>query len=281
MLNVRGVTFDAVVNGPPATSYRWEFGDGNVVERTQEQGAGPVTHEYLAITDETYTVTLTVFRPTGDPMDPCLDTDSIDVDVPGCGCPQIISITSDARRDGCTADGTNRVVVLDAEIAAGSVSSYEWDFGDGQSETIDGTVPDAPRTSHPYGATSEQTYMVKLTARGQEDCEDTAETAVVVAPCDPPPPPDPPPDPTESTGCLWLRWIIVILLAVAVVFVAATLCVPELDELILGILIGIAIGLALGGRDHWSHLVLPLSGEALPVGSVVCVAGPLGGRGLR
>ncbi|MBD3163252.1 MAG: PKD domain-containing protein [Candidatus Eisenbacteria bacterium] len=127
------VTFTDQSTGEIA-SWDWDFGDGGT------STAQNPTHDYTAPGD--YTVTLTVTGPGGSDTEPKIDYISV-------GTVPVADFT------GTPLSGTAPLTVQFTDATTGNPTSWDWDFGDGGTET------DA-NPSHTYA--SEGDYTVTLTA---------------------------------------------------------------------------------------------------------------------
>ncbi len=164
------VMFDGTGSSDPdgtVASYDWDFGDGNT-------GTGPSPqHAYTAT--GTYTVTLTVTDDFGTVSDPAITTATID-----------------ATNQAPTADpngpysGTVGVPVsFDGSGSSdpdGSIVSYAWDFGDGNTGT-------SSSPTHTYMTSG--TFTVSLTVTDDAGATDTAETTATIGEGNLPPVADP------------------------------------------------------------------------------------------
>lgn len=132
-------------------SYEWDFGDGNT-----GTGATP-GHTFAA--SGAYTVTLTVRDNDGTISDPATQSAAVTNLAPAA------SFTHSCTDLACTFDGTG------SSDTDGTIASYAWTFGDGNSGT--GATP-----SHTYGAGG--TYTVTLTVTDNAGGTDALSTSVTV-----------------------------------------------------------------------------------------------------
>lgn len=153
-----GAAFDGSTSADaegPIASYAWNFGDG-------QSGTGAsASHTYA--TGGTFHVTLTVTDGAG-------ATGSVthDVTVAPVNQPPTAAFTSSASALAATFDGST------SSDPEGPISSYAWDFGDGQSGT-------GATASHTYAAAG--SYQVTLTVTdGSGATGSVARTVVAVAP---------------------------------------------------------------------------------------------------
>ncbi len=134
-----------------ATSYSWDFGDGS------SSAAPSPTHVYTQF--GTYTVKLIALNAAG-----CNDT-LVDSDY--------IRIQKTALRiQPLTASGCIPLVVSfsDSLSTAGTVTGYQWNFGDGSSSTLPAPPP------HTYSSVGN--YTVSLIVTNSLGCSDTATATV-------------------------------------------------------------------------------------------------------
>jgi len=141
-------------------SYAWDFGDGTT-------GSGKtVAHTYS--NPGTYTIILTV-KDEYDASDTAAKT--IYVTAPEATGPT-------ASFTASPSSGTSPLnVTLDASgstYSGGTISAYEWTFGDGSTST--GEV-----TSHTYFSSSSQTFTVTLLVRGSDGKTGTASKTISVS----------------------------------------------------------------------------------------------------
>jgi len=165
-------------------SYFWDFGDGT-------NGTGvTVTHTY--VDNGVYTVTLTVTDDDG-----LTDIDSQSITV--LNRPPVASFTASA-----TTVYTGEVIYFNASESYdpdGSIVSYVWDFGDGNTTTVTSSV-----ITHSYIAPG--TYNVTLTVFDDDGLSNSdAETVIVEA---------------QPVGILLYAVIIMVLAAIVVVAVIIT-----------------------------------------------------------
>ena len=141
-------------------SREWDFGDGNTSTATNP------THTYGA--NGTYTVQLII-----NTLDNCADTVSQDVTI---ACIVPATCTADF-----TFDDTNCPTVdfTDASSSNGTVNSWSWDFGDGN-------TANTQNPSHTY--TANGSFDVQLIINTDNNCADTivktVNIACVTPPCD-------------------------------------------------------------------------------------------------
>ncbi len=131
-----------------ATSYAWDFGDGNT--STDENP----THTYAK--DSTYTVKLTATNSAGESNDK-----TATITLKGSSIQVVASFTFTEGTKGGTVIFTNT-----SENAIG----YTWDFGDGNT-----SIEENP--THTYGENN--TYTVKLTVTNAGKSADTTQTVTI------------------------------------------------------------------------------------------------------
>lgn len=149
------VNFDASASADPGgtiASYAWNFGDGNT-----GTGIAP-SHTYLS--DGTYGVTLTV---TDDDGRTASVSQNVVVDA---NEPPVASFTSTVTDNSVAFDATS------SSDPDGTIVSYSWDFGDGNTGT--GVAP-----THNY--TANGTHSVTLTVTDNAGRTDTETQSVSVA----------------------------------------------------------------------------------------------------
>jgi PKD repeat protein len=137
-------------------SYAWNWGDG-----TPAGSGATATHAYAA--PGTFTVTLTVTDDDG-----ATDTATLAVTIaPAANQPPTAAFT--VTEDGLT-------VTFDAATSSdpdGSVASYQWDFGDGETSVA------GPSVTHTYAATG--TYPVTLRVTDDDGAQDDFAQDVTVS----------------------------------------------------------------------------------------------------
>ena len=137
----------------PIVSYLWDFGDGST--------STSMIPNFGYSTFGAYTVTLTVGT-----ADQCFNSISEDVSV------HPIPIPSFSSSLACFG-GTTNFLDLSA-IPEGTVSAWEWDFGDGT------TLASEQSPSHTYTDFGE--FVVRLVSQSAIGCSDTLEQSVFVNP---------------------------------------------------------------------------------------------------
>lgn len=153
------------IQGPPAASYLWDWGDGSEPETTPQPMA---SHRYLTTPGESNqgTVTVTVQGPGS-----CASsTHSAPWTVQACPLfRELTAVTADLRD-------------LEADVqfswaGAGQADQYFWDFGDGQQARTH-----APSVQHTYARWAGQpnAYTVTVQAIGPRDCLQTGSTELTI-----------------------------------------------------------------------------------------------------
>ena len=142
----------------PISTYDWDFGDGN------NSSAADPSHSYAA--DGTYNVSLTVTDDGG-----ASDTANVSVTVDdGINNPPTAVITmiscNDADRT-CSYDGSG------STDSDGSVSSYAWNFGDGN-------LGSGATTNHTYALYGAYTVTLTVTDDGGAQSENTASESITL-----------------------------------------------------------------------------------------------------
>jgi len=158
------VTFDGTASTDPdgtIVSWNWDFGDGNT-------GTGPTpTNTYAS--DGSYIVKLTV-------TDDSSETDT-DVTTAAIGRGNLSPV---ANAGGPYNGATDVAVTFDSTGSGdldGSIVSYTWDFGDGN-------TGDGPRPSYTYSTPG--TYFVTLTVVDDSDTSDSDGAVAVIGDNQPP-----------------------------------------------------------------------------------------------
>ena len=150
------VTFDgsgSSASNSTITSYEWDFGDGTTATGQQ------VTHTYDTAGE--YTATLTVTDDDGDTATDTVTTAVTNNSAP-TAFPSVESSTTEAGVE-LAFDGSG------SSDPDGSITSYEWDFGDGSTAT--GTY-----TTHAYSSPGEYTATLTVT----DDDGATASSTVTI-----------------------------------------------------------------------------------------------------
>ncbi|MEL6270567.1 MAG: PKD domain-containing protein, partial [Chloroflexota bacterium] len=132
-----GVTFDSSASTGNIVSYAWQFGDGGTSAE-----ANP-TYPYNAPGE--YQVTLTI----SDGVTQSTATGTVSV---GAGLQAAFFANPEQANVGDT-------ISFDASASTGPISTFQWDFGDGNS-SVD------PAPLHPYQAPGEYTVTLTLTSVG-------------------------------------------------------------------------------------------------------------------
>lgn len=158
----------------PIASYTWDFGDGSPPE-TDPALAGFPAHTYVR--SGTYTVTLTVTEQNcqAGPGAHCFTSEPVQQSVTVLNRPPMAIVT------GPASVATGRPATFDASGSLdldGKVTSYHWDFGDGQSQDTTG-----PQAFHTYTRSGSKTVTLTVT----DDQGATGDAQVVVAVRDRPP----------------------------------------------------------------------------------------------
>jgi len=158
------VVFDGVSSTAPdgfVESYEWDFGDGSTAT------GDIVEHEYGSA--GTYTATLTV---TSDSGETATDTVEISVEANDAPTTAVSANRTSAKVDEAVAfDGSG------SSDSDGSITSYEWDLGDGTTAT-------GPDVTHRYTSAGE--YTVTLTTRDNDGATSTDTVTVSIAENQPP-----------------------------------------------------------------------------------------------
>lgn len=152
---IDGLTVTFTDKSENATSYKWDFGDGESAKT-----ASP-THEYLA--GGSYTVTLTVANADGE-----RDTKEASITLQGGSSSVKAFFTSESQKDRAGKFGLT--INFNASASQGG-ESIAWDFGDGGKGT-------EFKTSHTYEDFGTYTVKATVTGGGVSDTY-TAEVEVI------------------------------------------------------------------------------------------------------
>jgi PKD repeat protein len=172
-----GVSFTCVASDPPdgtVVSFVWDLGDGTI---SKDQYP---SHVYTS--PGAYTVTLTVTDDVGATAQRALTVFATPPNEPPTS--EIAAPVTEGKAP------LEVTLALDAQDSDGRIVSYEWDFGDGFTDTGPG-----PKT-HIYETAG--VYHVKVTA--VDDDGDTTVVAMEISAHNPPPPLPPPVVPSPSTS---------------------------------------------------------------------------------
>lgn len=153
------------------TSYSWNFGDGST-STTQNPS-------HLYSTPNTYSVTLTVTGPGGSNTLTKNNYITISPSVPSTPAPPVAAFSADRTT------GTVPLTVAFTSNSTGSITSYAWTFGDGQTST-------AQNPSHTYAGAGSYSVSLKVTGPGGNQTQ-TKSSYITVDAADPDPPPPPAP----------------------------------------------------------------------------------------
>ncbi len=140
------------------TSYAWDFGDG-----TNSNEANP---SYTYNSAGTYTATLTVTDDDG-----ATDTDQVTITVTEPGANQPPNAVASATPTSGTAPLTVNFTGDQSSDPDGTISSYDWDFGDGTTATV-------ANPTHTYNSAG--TYTAVLTVTDDGGATDTAQVVITV-----------------------------------------------------------------------------------------------------
>ncbi|HPN46067.1 MAG TPA: PKD domain-containing protein, partial [bacterium] len=134
-------------------SLRWDFGDG------QSSVESNPLHVYTTV--DTFTVSLTVFGPGG------MDSDSAQVQV--TELPPVAAFAAD------TTAGVVPLTITFADSSTGVITSWLWDFGDGQTS-------DQQNPVHVYTIADTLTVSLTVTGPGGADTETKTDFIIAYAP---------------------------------------------------------------------------------------------------
>ena len=152
-------TVDAAITDTAAVQgYYWQFGDG--LTSTQQN---PL-HAYT--TAGLYTATLTITDTIG-----YSNSVSHEIDVK----PNPVSVFG---IDSPNCQGANTQLTDYSTSTSGFITTWEWDFGDGNTQTVN--FPDDPDVSHTYANTG--TYDITLTVTSSDGCQGTSQEQVTITP---------------------------------------------------------------------------------------------------
>lgn len=150
-----GFTDTSLVTSSPVTAWEWDFGDGSPVV----SGVASTSHVYPS--SGSYTASLIVTTQNG-----CVDTVVNPIVV------QTVPVASFTANQPCTGQFTQ--FTDGSGMAVGTVVSWQWQFGDGNSST------GVQHPVHTYAAAGN--YSVQLVVTGSNGCTDTTVQAVIVLP---------------------------------------------------------------------------------------------------
>jgi PKD repeat protein len=139
------------------TSWDWDFGDGN---NSSEQDP---THTYTAA--GSYTVSLTVEGPDGE----ATETKTNYITVTGEEEPPVADFSADET------SGEAPLTVNFTDLSTGDITSYDWDFGDGN-----GSTDASP--SHVYSAAGTYTVSLMVSGPGGSSTETKTDLITVTDP---------------------------------------------------------------------------------------------------
>ena len=176
------VQFDGSASTDPdgsIASYAWDFGDGNT-----GTGVGPV---HIYTTAGNYDVQLTVIDDSG-----LVGSSQTTADIVAVAPPPQAPVADAGGPYSGTVDVAVQFDGSGSTDPDGSIVSYAWDFGDGNTGT--GVNP-----SHTYAAAG--TYDVQLTVTDDSGDTNSSQTTAEIGETTPPPvDPTPPDQPTETDG---------------------------------------------------------------------------------
>ena len=149
--------------------YDWDFGDGNQLECGARSGCDVIDHTYAA--PGVYTATLTVTD--ADAGNNLSDSETVLIVVTGEGEPPVAALSAQPQSGDAPLN-----TVLDASASFdpdGTIVSYAWDYGDGNTETCPETCP---TVAHTY--TSPGTYAATVTVTDDAAATDTETVEITV-----------------------------------------------------------------------------------------------------
>ena len=146
LLQTMNFTDISSVNGAgnTLTSWDWDFGDGSAHDLTQNPS-------HLYTTDGVYNITLIVTTNNG-----CKDTTTKQVMV----YPNPVTTFTGTNLSGC--GPVNTIFTDGTTISSGTITGWDWDFGDGTSHG------NTQNPAHSY--TTPGTYTVTLTTLSDKGC---------------------------------------------------------------------------------------------------------------
>ncbi len=149
------ISFADTSSGPDniITTYDWDFGGGNT--------SALANPSYVFTSAGTHTVSLTTTNASG-----CKATSTVDVTV------SPLPIAGFLPADGCAS--SSMTFTNTSTIASGTISGYQWNFGDGTGTST--------ATNPSYSYSQPGTYTVTLVATSVEGCTDTITHTVIVHP---------------------------------------------------------------------------------------------------
>lgn len=158
------ITLTPAENGNPVQSMTIDFGDGD--RRTLGTGSTSVAHVYSQ--PGTYTVTISARDSAGQ--------ETSQVVIIAVQAPLAIPVDVSTSTTTPTAGAPVSFTATATPGNGGSITSYEWTFGDGSAaQTTTG-----PNASHVYAAAG--SYTVTVRATGSDGSEGIGQTAITVAP---------------------------------------------------------------------------------------------------
>jgi len=153
------------------TSYSWSFGDG---------GASTAQNpSHLYTMPNSYSVTLTVTGPGGSNTLAKNNYITISPSAPTTPPPPVAAFSADQT------SGTVPLTVAFTSNSTGSITSYAWTFGDGQTST-------AQNPSHTYSSAGNYSVSLNVTGPGGNQTQ-TKSSYITVSAANPDPPPPPAP----------------------------------------------------------------------------------------
>lgn len=145
-------------------SWSWDFGDGT------PPVTDPITAQHLYTAAGTYLVTLTVVDQHG-----CMNSVSHTVRVNPLPVANFTWASPTCQGDPMQFTNQSYLPVG----FTGYIAKWEWDFGDGTSQTV--VIPNSPNVLHTYSGLS-TTYNVQLTVWSNDSCSHTISKLVTLVP---------------------------------------------------------------------------------------------------